>query len=114
VRIELDLFSGRANPEFELDVDEERHLAALLDALPEEAEPGARDASGGGLGYRGAVITRDEGTVRVRGAVVEIVGSDPPLFRTDVERALERAVAAIAARHVPPDVHRFLVSCLAI
>lgn len=56
MRVELDIFSGRPNPSWELSVDEAAELSRRLAALIKtETRPDE-----GGLGYRGFVITNPD------------------------------------------------------
>jgi hypothetical protein len=85
VNVELDVFSGRANPRWVLDTFTAQQLRALLDELPPAPEP-ARASPG--LGYRGFRGT--DGTARWHafGGVVTVDGTvfaDP---RRRVERWL--------------------------
>ena len=59
IEIELEIFSGRPNPAWQLDDAEAGQLLALLDDLPEAASPQRAD-----LGYRGFVVKRsnDDGS----------------------------------------------------
>jgi hypothetical protein len=55
MKVELDIFSGRPNPSWELSPSEEAELARLLWGLKERTNPVAEDTLG--LGYRGLVAT---------------------------------------------------------
>lgn len=57
MRVELDIFSGRPNPSWELTNEEASHLATRLAGLPTAAPEFAPPA----LGYRGLVIFNPEG-----------------------------------------------------
>jgi hypothetical protein len=48
--VELDVFSGRANPQWRLDADGEQRLRTLHRALPQRGVPAVEPP---GLGYRG-------------------------------------------------------------
>jgi hypothetical protein len=70
-RIEIDVFSGRPNPAWDLGPEQARALAQLVQ-MPHEriAAPPAAD----GLGFRGFVVTFHNGGVerlRVMGSVVD-------------------------------------------
>ncbi len=60
--VELDVFSGRPNPRWELTEQERQRVEKLLSGPPEEADPGT--GAKAGLGYRGFVLT--EGARRIR------------------------------------------------
>jgi hypothetical protein len=72
--VELDMFSGRPNPSWQLSADEATQLARRLTGLPAAAEPAEQPV----LGYRGLVIsTTDAGDrgpdwTRVHGGIVSI------------------------------------------
>lgn len=83
--VELDVFSGRVNPLWQLDAGQEQRVRALQQGLPERGEPMAEPP---GLGYRGFRYTLDgvpwrawNGAVAGRGRAFD----DP---RRTVERLL--------------------------
>jgi hypothetical protein len=55
ISVELDVFSGRPNPSWELDPSESRELLKQLSPLPEADKNKAEFNDG--LGYRGFIIT---------------------------------------------------------
>lgn len=76
--VELDVFSGRANPRWRLDADQEQRVRALQRGLPEREDPVPEPP---GLGYRGFRYTLDgvpwrvwNGTVAGRGRGLEDPG----------------------------------------
>jgi hypothetical protein len=81
--IELDIFSGRPNPRWQLDERIARQLAALHRKLPAIGEPRPEPS---GLGYRGFIYSLDGGPWRASRGVV--FGSDQML--ADPARAIER------------------------
>jgi hypothetical protein len=81
VIVELDVFSGRENPQWSLDPDAEARVGELLERL---GPPGAPPEPPG-LGYRGFVVSGSAGVYRVyRGHVLT-----PGGHRSDPARALE-------------------------
>jgi hypothetical protein len=83
--VELDVFSGRPNPRWELDEPSAKVLRQLLRRLPITADSPPEPA---GLGYRGFVFTDDSGPSRAyKGYVIrtDVVLADPSLT---VERFL--------------------------
>ncbi len=57
LRVEIDAYSGRTNPSFDLPPSDAQELAKLLSNLP-HAKGGAPES---GLGYRGFIIDNDAG-----------------------------------------------------
>jgi len=58
MRIEIDVYSGRPNPEFRLSEPLSRELARMLQDLP----AAGREAPEPGLGYRGFVVSETGGS----------------------------------------------------
>lgn len=56
MRVELDVFSGKPNPTWQLSTEEVAELASRLRSMPLAREPFVE----GALGYRGFVITNGE------------------------------------------------------
>ena len=94
VHIEVDVYSGRPNPTWELTHADAERFRALVAALPRRS--GSGPASSEGLGYRGlrVTVTADgaierfsiaKGVVTVESAAV----ADQPTLR-DPDRALEK------------------------
>jgi len=61
MEVELDVFSGRPNPKWELNTGDTRKLQTKLDSLTEQTTPAADP----GLGYRGFVLRGAGRTWRV-------------------------------------------------
>ena len=66
--VELDVYSGRVNPSWELPAEDSRELARRLAGLATAATPPAEP----GLGYRGFVISSPGRSVRVYQGVVSV------------------------------------------
>jgi hypothetical protein len=99
MHVEIDVFSGRPNPAFELSVDEAKHLLALLEGLPEIPPTADEDA----LGYRGMNVTIAKGDdnnpvrrIRVSGGVVAIGRATGTRYFRDT-RAVEKWLIERAA-----------------
>ena len=92
MRADLDLYSGRPNPTWDLTPDEVTQLQAQLDRLTEISEGEVRQD----LGYRGIIVTATQGgssalskvVVSNRIVIVEQGGRTRKL--ADNDRALER------------------------
>jgi hypothetical protein len=97
MHVTVDIFSGRPNPEFDLDPDEAERVLQLVTSLA--AAPG-RSAQPPPLGYRGFVV-EDGGGTRLHvfhGLVVDSRGA-----RGDPDRQLEWLLLESARRHLGPD-----------
>ena len=96
--VELDIFSGRPNPRWELSDTEAATVRELIDALA--PAPAAAPPVPPGLGYRGFriddVATAFRGFVRARGRVL----ADP-----------QRRVERFLVEHLPPE-HESLRSAI--
>ncbi len=100
MRVELDIFSGRPNPAWELSSQEAAALAELLTELPRAGQPPAE----GGLGYRGFTLSTPGGSpglptwARVYDGVLAVLEHGEPMYYRDAngierwlsERAAER------------------------
>jgi hypothetical protein len=81
--VELDVFSGRPNPRWELDETSADELRRLVDRLPPATGPPPEPP---GLGYRGFVLGEGGRVLRVyRGHV-----STPDALVADPSRTIER------------------------
>jgi hypothetical protein len=100
MRVEIDAFSGRPNPSWELSPDEAAELARRLADLPNANAP----APAPGLGYRGFVITNPEGShglpdlLRIHDGAVAIVQGASTQHYHDVH-GVESWLAAQARAH---------------
>ncbi|AQA20673.1 hypothetical protein BTZ20_2914 [Rhodococcus sp. MTM3W5.2] len=112
MRIELDIFSGRPNPAWELGTSEVETIDAVLAGLPEPV-PTSQPAHEP-LGYRGfRIIAPEKGwTLTVHGTTVEIRSADGGGTATDAHARLEQALVEIARAHLEPDIYEFLQSQL--
>jgi hypothetical protein len=113
LQVELDAFSGRPNPSWELTGAQAADFVARLRAL--QPVPEARP-SGDGLGYRGFIVRAtsepidgyDEVTL-YRGTVLARQGSRTTAF-IDRDRTLERQLLDSARGHVPEPVLQYVAS----
>ena len=101
VLVELDVFSGRPNPTWELSAEEGTALARLMADLPSGVAP----PSEGRLGYRGFVLFNPAGEpgfparVRVGGGVVVVEQEDGrEVYLADVH-GLEHRLLDLASQH---------------
>ena len=109
MRVELDAFSGRPNPVWELTEAQSLELLTRLRNLPPGVGIGRE-----GLGYRGLIVTADHSEVggfdRIvisEGTVVGARGTREERFR-DADRALERWLFHTASRHLEPDLYSMI------
>jgi hypothetical protein len=82
-RVELDLFSGRPNPTWELDDLEARQLQRLIEIPPPTHLPPPESP---GLGYRGFQVSLGDRSYRVWGTYVVAAPGD---HRADPDRTVE-------------------------
>jgi hypothetical protein len=107
MRAELDLFSGRPNPSWEITAEESAELVKWLKTLPEANEGAVRDR----LGYRGIVVTTTgdelaDLTSLVASAGIVLVRDSAGTKRLFVDpgRALERWLLGTARGRVDPAI----------
>ena len=85
--VELDVYSGRPNPEWSLSTTDDQRFADLLSKAP--AARSSELASP--LGYRGFIVMDRSGTTtRVLDGVIEVSDDQGVVYRTDPDRELER------------------------
>ena len=116
-QVEVDVFSGRPNPTWNLTAAEARAFVERFAALP--SFPGIGDGDGAeehqGLGYRGLKVNLfSEGRERRVSighgkVVVEEPGSQKPRQFQDPERNLERWLLQTGRGHLDPDLFRHLL-----
>jgi hypothetical protein len=112
VQIELDAFSGRPNPRWDLSKEDGAEFQKRLHAL-KKSKAGA--VVGDGLGYRGFVVRPDGGPVDgydevrlFRGTVVVRRGDQSETL-SDPGRGLERWLADSARGHVDEPVLNYVL-----
>jgi hypothetical protein len=91
--VELDLFSGRPNPTWELDDRSAQQLEPLIEGLPPTHVPASEPP---GLGYRGFRVSAGDRSYRVLGTHVAVAPGD---HRADRHRAVE----TFLLDHVPAE-----------
>lgn len=111
VRVELDIFSGRPNPTWELSQEQGRELRERIARLP-RVQDGAFPEP---LGYRGitaALPGADGGEERIRlfGGAVRVETSGATWFLNDADRQLERWLAETGAPHLEPGVYQSVLN----
>lgn len=116
MHVELDLFSGRPNPSWELTPAESANFLQRLRALPRAAAGQPEE----GLGYRGIIVTGTAGalidsltTVVVSAGLV--VGQQPQggiQAWLDTGRGLEQWLASTGKSHLDPDIYAQLTQLL--
>jgi hypothetical protein len=96
--VEVDLFSGRPNPQWHLTPERTASLIAELDRLPRSTDSMPIPAA---LGYRGCSLTASDGpSWRAYGGLIVAVESGEQ--RVDVDRGWERELLATAPPGVLP------------
>jgi hypothetical protein len=113
LQIELDAFSGRPNPRWELTGTEAAEFLTFLRALrPAQGSQPIAD----GLGYRGFIVSANDGPVDgyddirlCRGIVLARRGDRTETF-SDPDRVLERWLLGSARGHVDDSVLQYIQS----
>jgi len=107
LQVELDIFSGRPNPVWELTAPQATEFMARFQMLQSIEKP---PSGANGLGYRGFVVRPAAGVlngfdeVRVyRGVAVAREGNRAKAF-TDPERVLERQLLSSSRDHIPEPI----------
>ncbi len=112
MRIELDIYSGRPNPSWELSPDEAAALLIRLRALPK----GTAGAIEAGLGYRGLVVTAPGGVIdgfdRVTISAGSVVGHGLAGDRVlvDTDRSLELWLLHTGRGRIDDELYRALIT----
>lgn len=104
MRVEVDVYSGRPNPVWELTQAQAAEFMARLARLPEAQESGGS----GGLGYRGLIVGADGvegvGRVEIRSGVVRVERTDgSSRSYLDEGRALELWTVEQSRERLPSD-----------
>lgn len=93
MEVEVDVFSGRPNPYWNLTADEAKEFVELFQALPEyQGEGSLRD----GLGYRGLIVTelgdpmKEYNEIVISYGIVLARGNEESKQFTDQDRRLEK------------------------
>lgn len=111
--VEVDAFSGRENPGWQLSTARAARLAELISQLPAGTE--TESVADGPLGFRGFVVTglrlpdhRHHQRVRVQGARVLIEHSDGALSLPDRNGSVYAELRADAKTHVTQQIFQVI------
>jgi hypothetical protein len=107
MRIDVDLFSGRPNPGWELSPEQARIVRELVARLTPSPTP--REAYDG-LGYRGFVLTEDGRSISVFREDVLLEEGGKRESRHDSRRELEGLLLEFSSEHLEPELYQFLAS----
>ena len=107
LQVELDAFSGRPNPRWELSSEQSADFAARFRSLK---PANAAAAAGEGLGYRGFVVRSLDGydEVRIFRGTVTALRSGKTELLSDPDGALERWLLDSARDHVDEPVLNYI------
>ena len=111
VGVELDVYSGRPNPSWQLPPAEAAEFAARLAALPKDASraPPAPDLGYRGLTTRVGAGPRGRVIAVARGTVTVSAGAAPTQYRDD-GRALERWLLSTGRGHVDTELLTYVAA----
>jgi hypothetical protein len=109
IRVELDVFSGRQNPEWNLTAQEGEEFSYMFRDLAKSESIGPIED---GLGYRGLIVKGLEGTVEgydeihiYRGSVLAYMDNQSSSF-IDKDRTLERWLFSTGKGRIDDDLYR--------
>ncbi|WP_338765990.1 hypothetical protein V7968_41695 [Nocardia vulneris] len=109
IRVELDIRSGRPNPQWRLSSGDEAQLHGLIAAAPRAADGGSENDSE----YQGFLAQLSEAeTLRVQRGVIEIERDGERTYRTDADRAVERWLLATGRASLEPCDYQAVVAAL--
>lgn len=101
MHVEIDAFSGRPNPAWDLSPEETREFLTMLESSP----PGPAGEDQGGLGYRGITITAARplasmpARVRVGGGAISVTFADGKTQHRRDDRGIEQWLLRKASEH---------------
>jgi hypothetical protein len=111
MRIELDIFSGRPNPHWDLTAQEAAEFTRLL------ADLEARDdvlAPPDGLGYRGFRVLQGSPRLEVSVWRENVIGLGARFFRAwDESRSVERFLLSTGQPHLDPSLFQTVTALIA-
>ena len=103
--VELDAFSGRANPAWKLTRDEENRLAEMVANLPARKKAAELPS---GLGYRGIII-RDSKDFNEIVVSIGVVQADRYQW-SDADRKVELFLLNTSRPHIESGIYEMIVS----
>jgi hypothetical protein len=107
LRIELDIFSGRPNPDWEL----QEASAAALQSIIDDASPSPTTVDAPGLGYRGFIVYGREAVRIYRGHISgERTGSQNRL--ANVGSKLDLWLLELGRTHLDPALYEACVAAI--
>lgn len=108
LRIEMDIFSGRENPFWNLNINESEFFIEKILSLPEGNMNESIDA---GLGYRGLIITGDLlkdkciDEIRIFGGLANVMAMDNVSNLSDSGRDLELWLIETSRTHIDSQLY---------
>lgn len=108
LRIEMDIFSGRENPFWNLNINESESFIEKILSLPEGNMNESIDA---GLGYRGLIITGDLlkdkciDEIRIFSGVANVMAMDNVSNLSDLGRDLELWLIETSRTHIDSELY---------
>jgi hypothetical protein len=103
MRVELDIFSGRPNPSWEIGGADEAELRSLVQDLPSSGAGGSPQLPG--LGYRGFVLKLPDPVRIFDGRLFHHAGGGPPA-RAQATDTVERWLLERGRPHLEESVYR--------
>lgn len=107
MRVELDIFSGRPNPEWEL----QEHEVAELESAIGRASPSRQKLDPPGLGYRGFIVHLSD-PVRIYKGQISNERSGSQSRMADIGVKLDLWLLEIGKTHIEPAVFEACVGAL--
>jgi hypothetical protein len=114
VRVEVDVYSGRPNPSWDLSAEDVQAFFQRIDALPLAPQRSGSSFPEGNLGYRGLKVqaTKEDFVAHIeisRGhVVVDSTGSAPKRRLFDPGRSLERWLLQTGRERLDTDLLHYL------
>ena len=108
LKVELDIFSGRENPFWNLSQNESETFMEKFASLPETKE---NVSFGGGLGYRGIIITGESikdkslDEIKIYRGLVNARAEGHVLILSDPGRTLELWLIETGEKHIDGDLY---------
>ncbi len=105
--VELQIFSGRRNPSWQLDAEERDGFLALLDSIKDTSTPRIMPEH---LGYRGFLVTREANelgrfvTIYIFQNIALVEGESTTKYYQDPAKKLEKYLLESAGKHLDNDL----------